>query len=511
MKDQNASFTADLQNDVLPDLGLDVVQALFKRLHIAELRYCHWKSNEHVGPAVNGQTDLDVLVDQGRTDDLQRILAESGFRRFQATSLTAYHGVEDYLALDDATGKIVHLHLHHRLTIGQMHLKGYRLPWEDLTLATRHFDAEHGLYVASPQVELLLLLVRDALKLRLRSRIKRWLRKTPAKGDFAREFAWLVARCEIGAVNNLATRLIGADALPPLERILRDGAQHADRAAFAAVARHALRQHRTYGPVSAAVLGKLREAAWITGGLSKRYFHWAVPLRRVSPRGGVAVAFLGSDGAGKSTLLADTITWLGQKLDVVPIYFGSGDGPGSLLRAPLQLARKLIDRRAPSTTPTQRRTGRRGRLRSVALVPWALSLSLEKRAKHKRMIRARNRGMMVICDRYPQDQIDGFNDGRLLAHLAQSPNRILRALATWEAQPYTRAYQCPPDIVIKLIASPEVALERRPEMSRDEIERRVDAVRALAFPAETQVAEIDADQPLADVIAEVRRLIWGNM
>ncbi len=217
----------------VPEIGLAVVQRLLDRLHAADLQYCHWKSNEHLGAGMRGLTDLDVLVEPWRGDDLQRILGESGFRRFQATALTAYPAVEDYLAVDDATGTLVHLHLHHRLTLGQKHLKGYRLPWEAQALATRRFDPIHGAYVTAPEMELLLLLVRDALKRRIRTTVAAWIRVKGGNDDFEREFAWLVERAEADAVVSLAARLIGPKTEAPLRRILADGARHSDRAAFA--------------------------------------------------------------------------------------------------------------------------------------------------------------------------------------------------------------------------------------------------------------------------------------
>ncbi len=489
--------------------GLAVVRSLLGRLHSQKLRYCHWKSNEHVDAAIQGLTDLDVLVEQGRGDDLQRILAESGFRRFQATALTAYPAVEDYLGFDTATGRIVHLHLHHRLTLGQKHLKGYRLPWEEEVLATSRLDPQNGIQVSAPEMELLLHLVRDALKLRLRSRLALWLGRSSAKGDFAREYAWLVERADQSVVVALAVRLIGPDCEAPLRRILDNGVQSQDRLAFAAAVRPALARHRTHGRVAAALLMPVREIFWTLGGISRKKLHWALPMRRVSPRGGTVVVFLGSDGAGKSTSSADAIKWLGQKLDVVPIYFGSGDGPSSIVRKPFQLARFLLNRRSSATSgPREPRTTWRGGFKGFALILWALALSIEKRGKLRKMIRARNRGLVVVCDRFAQNQIDGFNDGKLLGLLAKSQSGFARALAAFEAKPYQDALLDPPDLVIKLIASPEMALSRRPEMARQEIERRIAAVRSLTFPDHTRVAEIDADQPLDEVLRAVHRLVW---
>ena len=153
--------------------GLAVVRGLLARLHEADLAYCHWKSNEHLEAAIEGLTDLDILVDRRRDGELRRILADSGFKRFVAPPLRAYPGIEDYLALDRDTGRLVHLHLHHRLTLGERHLKGYRLPWEARLLATRRLDPATGVYVADPAIELVLLLVRAALKQRARDRARR--------------------------------------------------------------------------------------------------------------------------------------------------------------------------------------------------------------------------------------------------------------------------------------------------------------------------------------------------
>ena len=493
----------------VPPAGLAIVRGLLSDLDAAGLRYCHWKSNEHLDAAVLGATDLDVLFDPRRTDDLNAVLARNGFRRFQANALTAYPAIEDYLGVDDATGTLVHLHAHFRLTLGQKQLKGYRLPWEAAVLDTRRHDPVHGAWTASPEMELLLLIVRDALKWRLRSGAKALLGRSGAGGDTAREFEWLRDRADPDAVVRAARDLIGDDAARPVRRLLDEGLTDGARRAVRRVVRRDLARHRTWGPATAFALAGTREAVWILGGLSKRVFRWALPLRRVSPRGGLAVAFLGPDGAGKSTACTDTVGWLGQKLDVVPVYFGSGDGAASVLRMPLILARRLVDGTSGRTrTAAERRSGGRGRLRELALIPWALSLAAEKRAKLRRMVRARNRGMIVICDRFAQAQVAGMNDGPLLSHLDASPSRTLRALAAWERAAYDEAARTPPDLVLKLIPSAAVAHARRPEMERAELEDRIATVRALSFPPDTVVREIDADRPLDTVLLDVRRTVW---
>ena len=145
-----------------PATSLRVVRELFAAFHAAGIPYCHWKSNEHLGRSMVGLTDLDVLIDKERAGVIEQILACNGLKRFTATPLRSYPGIEDYLTLDDdETGRLVHLHLHYQLTLGEPFLKGYRLPWEPLLLSTRRMDAEHGIYVADANLEFLLVAVRE--------------------------------------------------------------------------------------------------------------------------------------------------------------------------------------------------------------------------------------------------------------------------------------------------------------------------------------------------------------
>lgn len=488
--------------------GLAVVRGLICRLHQAGLPYCHWKSNEHLGPAVEGVTDLDMLFGTHHGLALQRILAESGYKRFAATGSRGYPAVEDYLGFDEATGTLSHLHLHYQLTVGQAYLKGYRLPWEEEVLATRTPDAAHDVFVADPAMELVLLVTRAALKQRFRDRFRR-----PSK-DFRRELLWLIDRADAEAVCGIAARLISPEAVAPLRALLAEPEDEAQRRRFARVARPALSRYRTYGALSSTLRALWREGERAADVINRRYLRQPVPLRRVSPRGGLVVVFLGSDGAGKSSLLKETTGWLKVKLDVYPVYFGSGNGPASVYRWPLQLARRSAERLCgrPRKAQGDGDASVRGvsRRRSVALLIWALTLSLEKRAKLRSMIRARNRGMVVLCDRYPQADVLGFNDGPLLDHLRQSSSAALRRLADWEARPYREAAIDPPDLVFKLQVAPEVANARRPEMNIAEIRRRMDAVSRITFPAHTQVIDLGNEGDFAETSLTIKQTIWDH-
>lgn len=107
---------------------LALIGALLCELHQADIHYCHWKSNEHLAASLEGKTDLDLLVAPADLGPLAGILLNLGFKRCVTVEGRGYPGIESYLGLDDATGTLVHLHLHYQLTIGERFLKGYRVP-----------------------------------------------------------------------------------------------------------------------------------------------------------------------------------------------------------------------------------------------------------------------------------------------------------------------------------------------------------------------------------------------
>jgi thymidylate kinase len=468
-----------------------------------------------------------VLADRNQSNELESILTDIGFKRFIAPPLRRYPGIEDFLGFDAESGRIVHLHLHYELTIGEQHLKGYHAPWEAEVLKTRLFDPEHGIFVASPAAELLLLLVRTALKRRWRDPLRKLIARhdTTKKSDFEREFDFLSVRADRSETAVMAIRLLGLGGSKHLQHLLLKPKSSERCRKFASALRTDLQVHRTYGRLEAAIRAWIREFQWLLDGLSRRYLHQATPRRRISPRGGTTIVLLGCDGAGKSTQSKMLIEWLGKKLDVIPIYFGSGDGPSSFYRLPLRWALRLIgtgpsgkNGDKPNPGPTEERQRRlpelatiKTQLQAAARPIWALLLALEKRGKIRRMVRARNRGMAVVCDRFPQSDVIGFNDGPLLEPWRKHRWRLCRWLADWESQPYASAAQTQPDLVLRMIVDPAVAKQRAPEMTLEELRRRFTAVKSIRFPGATTVIDINADATVDEVTATIKRLVWNRL
>jgi len=134
---------------------------------------------------------------------------------------------------------------------------------------------------------------------------------------------------------------------------------------------------------------------------------------------------------------------------------------------------------------------------------WAVAVALDKRKKLIAARRGTSRGLIVLTDRYPQNEILGFNDGPLLTRLTVVPHWLRR----FEAAVYALARRLPPDLVIKLVVAPETVARREPEMEEVIIRHRVAALPRLEFPG-ARVVCVDAERPLAEVMRTIKREIW---
>lgn len=456
-----------------PLRGLAVLTDLFQCLHAEDVLYCHWKSNDHLAASMTGATDLDLLVQRHAALRLARILSERGFKRFIGKPGRGYPGIEDYVGFDAATGRLVHLDIHYQLTVGEKFLKGYRLPWEELLLSTRQMDEEHGIYVADPHMELLMVVIRAVMKLRTRDLLFTALGRPYTARSALQGIPWLAARVGHERLLSIAERLVGPLAARILaEMVAAPRPSFTQLLAFGRSARPRLSEYRMYGPFEARLRRWAGEWRAMWGTLDRMIRRGPGRAKR-TPQGGLIVAFVGADGAGKSSLTRALAAWLSRELALLATYGGSTSGlhtPGPVLRA-LALARKRRQ--------------------------WAV-----------RARRARDRGLMVICDSWPESQFPGLADGPQLTHWRAHRSPLRRAAADYELATLEAAQLSPPDLVLKLHVSPAVALQRKPGVPADQLRQETEIVRRLQYPAGTRVVDIDADQPFEEVLLRVKEAVW---
>lgn len=487
------------------------IKNLVESLEIENIMYCHWKSNEHLNESMNGDTDLDMLFSPSQRDRIEKILAECGLKRFRATPLMQYNAVEDFIGFDKETAKIWHLHLHYRLTLGEKHLKGYTLPWTEYILNNRIYNPHYEIYCSQPEDEYFLILLRIALKLRWRD-----FGKNLGKDDII-EINWLKKRSNKAKVIKIAYDLLGPECEKEYERLVNKEIQTKNELfRLQGLLRSTMQYFTSYNIATSYFKRTVRECFWLMGGISKRLgLNSTVPHRRVSPSGGAVIAILGCDGAGKSTTISNLKKEFGKKLDIINVYLGSGDGSSSILRLPMRfIAKKVggkgvgkkVEEEIAAAADEKSSISVKARLYSLAKIFWAVTLASEKKNKLKIITKARNHGVLVLVDRYPQVEIMGYNDGPLLYKYLKGKSWLLRKLANWEISVYKSFYLNLPDLAVKLLVPTEVAIQRKPEMTVYEIEKKKEAVKKMRLCSNS--VEIDTARDKRISLGEVMEAIW---
>lgn len=492
--------------------GLKVLRDLFERLHEQGIRYCHWKSNEHLGPSMVGDTDVDVLVDRRAMVALTRILGEQNFKRFVVKPGRGYPGIEDYVGFDTESGTLTHLHVHYQLTLGEKFLKGHRLPWEERYLSTRVLDERFGIYVTDPHLELLVLIIRATMKLRARDILLEALGKPYFSGGMLRELRWLADRADHGRLQEVATELVGERAAPLLPLLLTGKRPSVRRLrAFGRRAEPALSSYRLYGAMDS--VGQMTTREWRAVWWKVKNWYLRAPTRstRTLPQGGVFVAVLGVDGAGKSTVTTRLASWLSREVAVTITYGGSGKGSASMPRRLMQIVAAWWRRSRASnrvTQPAQPRQLDREHPPSLARLLWLLALARERRRRAAAARREKALGMVVISDRLPQTQVPGGNDGPRLGYWLRNGSAFRRYAARQEAAAFQMVDLVPPDLVIKLHVSPDVASQRKPETPLPQILNGARMIQTLQFPSTTRVVDLNGELPFAEVLLQAKRAVW---
>jgi hypothetical protein len=494
---------------LLPPAGSKILVKLHEVLtafHRHNIRYCYWKSTRRIHAVLRGESDLDLLVGRPDQHRAEMILLARDFKLFPMQANRDHPSMLSFLGHDEASGRIVHVHLHFRLIVGERLLRNYRLPWEDIVLRYALLHPVLQIRMLEPTIEAVLLGVRSCVELRRSDPVA--LRSWQAvKHKFALDRADVAARVDPAALRDLATALLNDELAEMLVDAIFSERELEDQRRFRrCVVRH-LSTFRAYNRLEARLRGSWRGLLWAAGNMNRHFFLLPRPWSRRAPGGGCVIAIVGVDGSGKSTVAAAMRAWLGAEVDVVPIYFGTGDGKPSALLRPFKLmvplARRIVTIKPKGASHGKVSNRPPGLLYGLLMMVWATVVAREKRNKLFAARRGAQRGLVIITDRYPQNENSAFNDGPLLTRLTAVP----RWLRRFESATYALAQQLPPDLVVKLDVLATTAARREPDMDPAIIRERVMDLQRLTF-AGARIVRVDAEQPLFHVIRTVKREIW---
>lgn len=243
------------------------------------------------------------------------------------------------------------------------------------------------------------------------------------------------------------------------------------------------------------------------------------------PFKGPGIALIGSDGSGKSTVTLDLEKWLSEKIDCRRYYLGSGEHYNSIYKRCIKMMirgfRLSRDLNKKQTVKAGENELDQTQVNSVkkGLKNWYCHINAfylyrisVRTLKQLRMSNGFSKGGGIrLFDRYPQNQFMGINDGPKIRKLYGNINSsVINRLIQMEEENINRCVKMSPDLVIKLVISPEVAILRKPDHNIPELEKKTDIIRNLNFE-NTVVQNIDANQKYEEELRTIKKLIWDYL
>jgi thymidylate kinase len=485
---------------------------LFDELNRHGIKYCHWKSTAHLDRSLEGLTDLDLLVDREHGGRFRGILHQHDIKPLASPAGRRFPALEDYLGLDKATGRQFHLHVHYQLVLGEQFVKNYRLPIEKVLLENTKMYA--GLVkIPAPEVEIVVLAIRALLKYRDRDALKDMLsiRSAGIPASIRDELEALSGQTDEEAVRQLLVSQIDLVSPGILLEFLATAADSPRRGHVFYRLRRDLR--RDLAPYQ-------RQSRWWA---RRTYFgvvlrQWLRGRHRRAPKkvpvaGGLAVAVVGADGAGKSTLVAELQRWLSWKMEVRRYHLGSQERSPSCRLAHLGYRVALSSHRRWAQLVGEQCASTRllDRLQRLFHELYHLSKAWDRYRRYLAGRRQASQGAIVLYERYPLERLQHVMakrpmDGpRIAAAAGAHAGSLTSALSRIERNLYRRILL--PDHLFILHVSPHVSQQRKPDHDRHAIEDRSRALRQMDKRG-LSATEIDADQPLEQVLLQVKTVLW---
>ena len=142
-----------------------------------------------------GEGDVDLLVARSDLHRVQLILAERDFKFFPSVADRDHPATLSFLGYDERSGRLIHIHLHSQLIVGERLLKNYRIPWEGPLLSRAILHPTLPVRILEPTSEAVLLVVRACLELRRLDLMTLWVWQATMR-KFALDRAELAARVD---------------------------------------------------------------------------------------------------------------------------------------------------------------------------------------------------------------------------------------------------------------------------------------------------------------------------
>ncbi|WP_266205208.1 nucleoside/nucleotide kinase family protein [Pontibacter kalidii] len=469
--------------------GLQLCTDLLEELQLKKIKFAHWKGNMHLLDSLKGETDIELLLKPGDRAAFEEIMENLDFKQAVSPPWSVYPYVEDWIGFDEETGSLLHLHTHYALVISTSYGGYALLPWLEQFFNHLTTDEVTGWPIPEPEMELLILLVR----LQVKGNSPEY-QISEVHAEKKAELLALLKKADPYRLGHCCTKLglqVPDDLIGRIHTILLK--ERLSDAIALSVFFYRQLPASIKGAASRHSLTSLCYKYYLKTLKYTRSYTEPVRLKKRLVSGGKVVAFIGSDGSGKSTLCRDITNWLTYKLDTHYFYLGKQPFIKSYNTRLVSSADLLASQNTISKL-----------IRSVIGGFYHIIIIRRKARMLKLARKICKQGSIAICDRFPQKEVFGFNDGPRLQNSRQ------RRLALIEMAYFEQVMQTGADLIFKLQVSPQVAHQRKPEHNLQDIERKCESIKTISFssPHPAIVINIDANAPYHEVLLEVKRNLW---
>lgn len=470
------------------DFGL--ITDLLESLDEDKIQYCHWKSNWRIDKWLEGEGDLDLLVGRNDIGKFTAVLSKLGFKKAIPPRENELPAILNFYGYDPKTQNFVNVHAHYQLVFGHELTNNYRLPIESIVLAEA--NREGRIFVASPEMELILFVMRTVLKY---SGAESLIRPLVGKKDeydqkIFGELCYLESRTDLAKLDSILGEhfpMLNKQFFDDCLESLRKDSDSWQKIKVKSKMKKAL---SIYSRTPTVIESLTRTKRGILK-IGRKLFRQKTPRKKFEG-GGMLLAFVGGDGAGKTTNVNDISRWLSKKFEVRNVHLGKPPkSPSTLLvGAALKIRQKLF------------KSG--DKFRSKPNLPQRLRWLCTARDRHKLYKKIRRyaaNGEIVICDRYPIPNLNLMDAPRI-------PVGFGRFLGRIENRFYRNIL--PPEQLFVLRVEPHTAVDRKVDEPAEYVFRRAKELWNFDWQG-SRVHLIDANRPLENVLADLREKVWASL